>query len=119
MNLFGLKDEIVNINSHSFEFDLQIQIGIGNLVAAIIIYTDKTAVTGDLRKQAWPIYMSLANIPLKRRSERGGHVFMGKFPDVITNKNADGYISDNVMKMKVFQKCMKLVVGSLKDVAQR
>ena len=98
---------------------MQIQIGIGSLVAAIIIYTDKTAVTGDLRVQAWPIYMSLANIPLKRRSEPGGHVFMGKLPDVITNKHADGYISNNVIKMKVFQQCMKLVVGSLRDVAQR
>ena len=66
------------------------------LIAAIIIYTDKTAVTGDLRQQAWPITMTLANISKKRRGQQGGHVLMGTLPDVITNRSAKGYINDNV-----------------------
>ena len=81
--------------------------------------TDKTAVTGDLKLQAWPILMTLANISRKRRGKPGGHVFMGRMPDVITNRSTSGYISDNVSKMRVFHECMKLITASLKEAARR
>ena len=98
---------------------LQIAVGGGSLIAAVIIYTDKTAVTGDLKLQAWPILMTLANISRKRRGQPGGHVFMGRMPDVITNRSTSSYISDNVSKQRVFHECMKLITASLKEAARR
>ena len=98
---------------------MQVALGGDALIAAIIIYSDKTAVTGDLRQQAWPITMTLANISRKRRAQESGHILMGKMPDVITNRSAEGYINDNVLKMRVFHECMKLIVASLKEAARR
>ena len=100
-------------------FALQIAVGDGSLIVAVIIYTHKTAVTGDLTLQAWPILMALANISRKRRGQPSGHVFMGRMPDVITNRCTSGYIGDNVSKQRVFHECMKLITASLKEAARR
>ena len=97
----------------------QVLVGVDAVVAGVIIYTDKTALTHDMKLQGWPICLTLGNIPRHLRGQPHGHVVVGMLPDVITNNTVKGYIRDNVQRMRVFHKCMNLVVESLKTSALR
>lgn len=50
-------------------------------VLAVILYSDETTVTQNNRDTLWPIYMTLGNIPLHRRSHAGSFQLLGFIPD--------------------------------------
>lgn len=50
------------------------------IVLAIILYSDSTVVTQNGRDSIWPMYMTLGNIPLRRRNEPGSFQLLGFLP---------------------------------------
>lgn len=50
-------------------------------VLALILYSDETTITQSGRDTLWPIYMTLGNIPLHRRSRAGSFQLLGFIPD--------------------------------------
>ena len=88
------------------------------MIAPTMYYSDKTSLTGDMKLSGWPVCLTLANIPRGHRGQPHGHVVVALLPDVITNKHAKGYIEDNVARLRVYHRCMSLVVENLKANAK-
>ncbi|KAG2151188.1 uncharacterized protein EDB93DRAFT_1224913 [Suillus bovinus] len=64
----------------------------GGTIVPIIISTDKTQVTMFRNKSAYPVYLTIGNIPkeIRRKPSRGGHILLAYLPttrlEQITNK---------------------------------
>ena len=90
----------------------------GAIVVPIIIYSDKTTITQDMRTSDWPISLSIGNIQRKLRRESRGHCYMGSFPQEITNKKHRHYIKDARVRMETWHECMGAIVASLKEACK-
>lgn len=53
-----------------------------SVVLGVILYSDSTQITQNGRDSAWPVYMTLANIPLHCRSDIGAFQLLGFIPHV-------------------------------------
>lgn len=61
----------------------RLRIDTGNneaVVLGVILYSDSTTVTQNGRDSLWPIYMTLANIPIHRRNRPGAFQLLGFMP---------------------------------------
>lgn len=67
-------------------------------VLAVIVYSDSTTISQNGRVYAWPIYMTLGNIPLHKRKQPGGFQLIGLLPDTSCEVLSQPYfsISQNV-----------------------
>lgn len=54
-------------------------------VLPLILYSDSTNVSQDGKISMWPIYMTLANIPLSRRKQPGSFQLIGLIPEGAIN----------------------------------
>ena len=52
----------------------------GAVVAALILYTDATTLSNDMRVSGWPLVMSLGNIAREKRKDVDGHGLLAVFP---------------------------------------
>lgn len=52
------------------------------VVLGVILYSDATILPQNLRGSAWPVYMTLANIPLHKRRLPGCFQLIGLLPDM-------------------------------------
>lgn len=50
------------------------------VVLALILYSDSTTVSQNMRDTVWPIYLTLGNIPLARRKDPGCFQLLGFIP---------------------------------------
>ena len=87
---------------------------VGATVVPIIIYSDKTTVTNDMRTSDWPISLTIGNIHRKLRRDAHGHCYMGSFPQEITNKKNRAYVKEARVRMEIWHECMEEIVKSLK-----
>lgn len=55
------------------------------VVLALILYSDSTLVTNNGRDSVWPVYMTLANIPMHRRKQPGCFQLLGFIPQIEGN----------------------------------
>ncbi|KAJ6618406.1 hypothetical protein B0H10DRAFT_1795346 [Mycena sp. CBHHK59/15] len=87
----------------------------GPTIVPIIISSDKTQLTVFGNKSAYPVYMTLGNIPkeIRRKPSRRGYVLLGYLPTSrmkhITNKAARRRILANI-----FHSCMAYILEPLK-----
>ncbi|KAJ6537053.1 hypothetical protein B0H19DRAFT_1382817 [Mycena capillaripes] len=87
----------------------------GATIIPIIISSDKTQLTVFGNKTAYPVYMTLGNIPkeIRRKPSRRGYVLLGYLPTSkmknIKNKSARRRILANV-----FHACMAFILAPLK-----
>ncbi|KAJ7125736.1 hypothetical protein C8R46DRAFT_927583 [Mycena filopes] len=88
----------------------------GATIIPIIISSDKTQLTVFGNKTAYPVYMTIGNIPkeIRRKPSRRGYVLLGYLPTSrmknIKNKAARRRILGNV-----FHACMAYILAPLKD----
>ncbi|KAF7972500.1 hypothetical protein HWV62_17870 [Athelia sp. TMB] len=88
----------------------------GATIIPIILSTDKTQVTLFRNKSAYPIYMTIGNIPksIRRKPSCRGYILLGYLPttrlEKITNKAARRRTIANL-----FHSCMRRVTSPLKD----
>ncbi|KAJ6617740.1 hypothetical protein B0H10DRAFT_1796823, partial [Mycena sp. CBHHK59/15] len=88
----------------------------GATIIPIIISSDKTQLTVFGNKTAYPVYMTIGNIPkeIRRKPSRRGYVLLGYLPTSrmknVTNKAARRRILGNV-----FHACMSHILAPLKD----
>ncbi|EPQ54137.1 hypothetical protein GLOTRDRAFT_44196 [Gloeophyllum trabeum ATCC 11539] len=91
----------------------------GATIIPVIISTDKTQVTLFGNKSAYPIYMTIGNLPkeIRRKPSRGGHVLLGYLPttrlDHLTNKAARRRALANL-----FHSCVRRILQPLKTAGQ-
>ncbi|KAJ7833407.1 hypothetical protein B0H13DRAFT_2370459 [Mycena leptocephala] len=87
----------------------------GATIISIIISSDKTQLTVFGNKTAYPVYMTVGNIPkeIRRKPSRRGYVLLGYLPTSkmknIKNKSARRRILANV-----FHACMMFILAPLK-----
>ncbi|KAJ6549962.1 hypothetical protein B0H19DRAFT_1073857 [Mycena capillaripes] len=88
----------------------------GATIIPIIISSDKTQLTVFGNKTAYPVYMTIGNIPkeIRRKPSRRGYVLLGYLPTSrmkdVKNKAARRRILANV-----FHACMRHILAPLKD----
>ncbi|KAJ7046406.1 hypothetical protein C8F04DRAFT_1024813 [Mycena alexandri] len=88
----------------------------GATIIPIIISSDKTQLTVFGNKTAYPVYMTIGNIPkeIRRKPSRRGYVLLGYLPTSrmknVKNKAARRRILGNV-----FHACMAQILAPLKD----
>ncbi|KZT20962.1 hypothetical protein NEOLEDRAFT_1074287 [Neolentinus lepideus HHB14362 ss-1] len=91
----------------------------GGTIIPVIISSDKTQVTLFGNKAAYPIYMTIGNLPkeIRRKPSRGGHVLLGYLPttrlDHITNKAARRRTIGNL-----FHSCVRRILRPLKKAGE-
>ncbi|KAJ7847346.1 hypothetical protein B0H14DRAFT_3676386 [Mycena olivaceomarginata] len=91
----------------------------GATIIPIIISSDKTQLTVFGNKTAYPVYMTIGNIPkeIRRKPSRRGYVLLGYLPTSrmknIKNKSARRRILGNV-----FQACMAHILAPLKEAGK-
>ncbi|KAH7906612.1 hypothetical protein BJ138DRAFT_1015943, partial [Hygrophoropsis aurantiaca] len=89
----------------------------GATIIPIILSSDKTQVTMFRNKSAYPVYMTIGNIPkdIRRKPSRHAQILLGYLPttrlDHITNRAARRRTLANL-----FHACMSRIVQPLKDV---
>lgn len=87
----------------------------GATIIPVIVSSDKTQVTLFGNKTAYPIYMTIGNLPkeIRRKPSRGGHILLGYLPttrlDHITNKAARRRTLANL-----FHSCVRRILQPLK-----
>lgn len=52
------------------------------VVIGVILHSDSTLVTQNGRDSVWPIYMTIANIPLSQRGQPGCFQLLGFVPQI-------------------------------------
>lgn len=88
----------------------------GATIIPVILSTDKTQVTLFWNKSAYPIYMTIGNIPkeIRRKPSCRGYILLGYLPttrlEKIANKAARRRTITNL-----FHSCMRRVTSPLKD----
>ncbi|KAJ7926370.1 hypothetical protein B0H13DRAFT_2229408 [Mycena leptocephala] len=88
----------------------------GATIIPIIISSDKTQLTVFSNKTAYPVYMTIGNIPkeIRRKPSRRGYVLLGYLPTSrmknVKNKSARRRILANV-----FHACMAHILAPLKE----
>ncbi|TFK45446.1 hypothetical protein OE88DRAFT_1788392 [Heliocybe sulcata] len=91
----------------------------GATIIPVIISSDKTQVTLFGNKSAYPIYMTIGNLPkeIRRKPSQGGHVLLGYLPTTrlvhITNKAARRRTLANL-----FHSCVRRILHPLKQAGQ-
>ena len=88
----------------------------GATIIPIIIATDKTQITTWGAKQAYPVYLTIGNIPkdIRRKPSHGGQILLGYLPtdklEHVSNLSARRRILLNIM-----HKCLKHILSPLKN----
>ncbi|KZT18176.1 hypothetical protein NEOLEDRAFT_1103767 [Neolentinus lepideus HHB14362 ss-1] len=91
----------------------------GATIVPVIISSDKTQITLFGNKSAYPIYMTIGNLPkeIRRKPSRGGHVLLGYLPttrlDHISNKAARRRTLANL-----FHSCVRQILHPLKRAGE-
>ncbi|KZT19695.1 hypothetical protein NEOLEDRAFT_1077336 [Neolentinus lepideus HHB14362 ss-1] len=91
----------------------------GATIIPVLISSDKTQVTLFGNKTAYPIYMTIGNLPkeIRRKPSRGGHVLLGYLPttwlDHVTNKAARRRTLTNL-----FHSCVRRILHPLKSAGR-
>ncbi|KAH8080741.1 hypothetical protein BXZ70DRAFT_910952, partial [Cristinia sonorae] len=91
----------------------------GATVVPVIISTDKTKLTTFKGKSAYPVYMTIGNIPkeIRRKPSLGSQILLAYLPTTrlehITNKAARRRTSANL-----FHACMRKILERLKDAGE-
>ncbi|TFK53168.1 hypothetical protein OE88DRAFT_1626862 [Heliocybe sulcata] len=91
----------------------------GATIIPVILSSDKTQVTLFGNKSAYPIYMTIGNLPkeIRRKPSRGGHILLGYLPttrlDHITNKAARRHTLANL-----FHSCVQRILSPLRAAGQ-
>ena len=88
----------------------------GATIIPIIIATDKTQITTWGGKQAYPVYMTIGNLPkdIRRKPSRGGQILLAYLP---TEKleNIRNVSARRRMLLNIMHKCLKHILSPLKD----
>ena len=79
-----------------------------DVVMPLILYSDETILSGNMRCRAWPLVVSIANIPRERRGDKSAHALVALLPDV--TGTAD-------FKNKVFHKCLEVALKPLMEAS--
>ncbi|CAI5467421.1 unnamed protein product [Closterium sp. Yama58-4] len=80
--------------------------GEGAVVVPLILSSDATVVSGNERVRVWAVYISIANIPLRRRWLDCGKILLALLPFPPSNMTP-------AMKVELFQAAMKIVLADL------
>lgn len=81
-----------------------------SVVLGVILYSDATTVTQNQRESVWPIYMTLANIPLEKRNIPGNYALLGFFPNEMSNLKGEE-------KQRFFFSCMEAILKPLMELS--
>ncbi|KAJ7649252.1 hypothetical protein B0H17DRAFT_1215342 [Mycena rosella] len=87
----------------------------GATIVPIIISSDKTQLTVFGNKTAYPVYMTLGNIPkeIRRKPSRRGYVLLGYLP-TSKMKNIKNKAARRRILANVFHACMAFILAPLK-----
>ncbi|KAJ6479726.1 hypothetical protein C8R45DRAFT_1054433 [Mycena sanguinolenta] len=87
----------------------------GATIIPIIISSDKTQLTVFGNKMAYPVYMTLGNIPkeIRRKPSRRGYVLLGYLP-TSKMKNIKNKAARRRVLANVFHACMAFILAPLK-----
>ncbi|KAJ7731745.1 hypothetical protein B0H16DRAFT_1772455 [Mycena metata] len=88
----------------------------GATIIPIIISSDKTQLTVFGNKTAYPVYMTIGNIPkeIRRKPSRRGYVLLGYLP-TSRMKNVKNQAARRRILGNVFHACMTHILAPLKD----
>ncbi|CAI5479953.1 unnamed protein product [Closterium sp. Yama58-4] len=84
----------------------QAENGPGAVVVPLILSSDSTILTGNERTRVWAVYISIANIPLRRRWLGCGKILLAMLPFAQNNMSP-------AQKVELFQAAMKIVLADL------
>ncbi|KAJ7736986.1 hypothetical protein DFH07DRAFT_753191 [Mycena maculata] len=92
----------------------------GATIIPIIISSDKTQLTVFGNKTAYPVYMTLGNIPkeIRRKPSRHGYVLLGYLP-TSKMKNIKNKAARRRVLANVFHACMTYILAPLKPAGIR
>ena len=102
------------INNFNFIFEqehVNAEHGDGNVIAPLILYSDKTTLSQDLKVSGHPIYFSIANIACENRYVLEGHCLLSILPHAVGRNSLE--------RLKLFQKCLTHVLQPLKDASYK
>jgi len=90
---------------------LQKAVGTEEVVVPLILYSDQTHITASGRRKAWPLTMTIGNIPREGRWRAQGH-------DII------GFLSEpedveNEVKVETFQKQLDILLKPLIEASHK
>ncbi|KAJ6549721.1 hypothetical protein B0H19DRAFT_1211389 [Mycena capillaripes] len=88
----------------------------GATIIPIIISSDKTQLTVFGNKTAYPVYMTIGNIPkeIRRKPSRRGYVLLGYLP-TSRMKNVKNKAARRRILANVFHACMTYILAPLKE----
>ena len=110
----GLCLKFLIINNFNFIFEqehVNAEHGDGNVIAPLILYSDKTALSQDLKVSSHPIYFSTTNIACKNRYLSEGHCLLSILP------HFDAVGRNSLERLKLFQKHLTHKLQPLKDAS--
>ena len=92
----------------------------GATIIPVILSSDKTVVTLFGNKTAYPLYLTIGNLPkeIRRKPSRHGHILIGYLPttrlEQITNKASQRCVAANL-----FHACLACITEALKEAGVR
>ena len=106
-----------DISTSQWWFNLQQEVGDKTVVLAIMLFSDMTLVSDNGRKKAWPLYLTLGNIP---KSVRYLECFracrvLAYLPviSVVKGRNKPSWWS--YCKVLIFHHCLDIILKPLKN----
>lgn len=80
----------------------------GSIIAALVLYSDASTLSNDMRTHGWPLVFTLANIAMERRNEPGGHALAALFPILHAVPGHPG----GLYGLLVWRKCTEVLESS-------
>ena len=85
----------------------------GSVVAPIILYSDQTSLSNNMKVTGHPLVMSIANISCENRYLDEGHCLLAIFPSIPST-------STNFQeRLTLFQECLAYILQPLKEASKR
>jgi hypothetical protein len=83
------------------------------IVAPLILFSDKTALSKDRKISGHPIYLTIANISCEDRYLPEGHCLLAILPNFNVKE------SNPEKRLEAFQKCLTRILQPLKDASHK
>jgi hypothetical protein len=110
-----------DLHTSNWWAEMQGNVGDEKVVIPLMVSSDATLVTGNGKKKAWPMYLTIGNVPKKYRylKNYGASRVLAYLPVVTSLSNSSYSKWMPLCKMAVFHHCMRVIFGPFSNQQQQ
>jgi hypothetical protein len=116
-------DDVVFDDLHTSHWWSQMQSKVGNekVIIPLMLSSDATIVSGNCKTKAWPMYMTIGNVPKDLRYVKGygASRVLAYLPVITTLSNTTQNKWLSLCKTAIFQHCMRIILEPFSHTEQQ